>query len=80
MKLLVVYDEQGNITSVNIPNEILSENLKLVPRNGQSVAEVDTSQINYPARVDASQDDLPELVKIVVNNFCIRQGKLALKG
>jgi hypothetical protein len=79
MKLLIVYDEQGDITSVNIPNETLSDNLKLVPQSGQFVTEVDTSQVNDLAWNDTSQDDIPDLVKTLVNNFCIQQEKLVPK-
>jgi hypothetical protein len=80
MKMLVVYDEQGDIVSVNLPTDTMGTNLRLVPGEGQFVAEVDTSQVGYTSQIGTNQDDIPSLVESMVNNFRIQQGKLVPKG
>ena len=39
MKMLVVYDEQGDIVSVSLPGNTMGESLKLVLGSGQFVAD-----------------------------------------
>lgn len=79
MKMLVVYNEQGDIVSVNLPNNTMNASLKLVPGEGQFVTEVDTSQVSYPSLVGANQDDIASLAESMVNNFRVQQGNLVPK-
>lgn len=80
MKILVMYDEQGNIVSVNLPNDTMRGNLKLVPAEGQFVTEVDTSQVSYSSLEAANQDEIPMIAESLVNNFRVQQGKLVPKA
>jgi hypothetical protein len=80
MKMLVMHDEQGDILSVNLSSDTMGENLKLMPGEGQFVAEVDTSQVSYASQLGANPDDISALAEQLVNNFCVQQGKLVPKG
>jgi hypothetical protein len=80
MKIFVTYDEQGDIISVNIPNETMSENLKLMPGEGQFVAEIDASQMSDSSVANSERGDITKLAQSLIDRFRIEQGKLVPKG
>jgi hypothetical protein len=80
MKLLVVYDEQGDIVSVNLPNDAMGANLRPAPGEGQFLTEVDTSQVSYASLLGENRDDVSSIAENMVNNCCIQQGKLLPKA
>ncbi|WP_026730799.1 hypothetical protein [Fischerella sp. PCC 9605] len=79
MRIFVTYDEQGNIMSVNTPHETMSENLKLMPGEGQFVAEIDPSQANALFLTNTERDNLANLAQSLIECFRIQQGKLVPK-
>jgi hypothetical protein len=80
MRIFVTYDEQGDIMSVNTPHETMSENLKLMPGEGQFVAEIDPSQISDSSLANSDRDDLANFAQSLIDRFRIQQGKLVPKG
>ena len=76
MKMLVAYDEQGDILSADFPSDIKSESIMLRPGKRLFIAEVDISQVIYAAQIEACQSDIYKLVENIANNFRIQQGKL----
>jgi hypothetical protein len=76
MKMLVAYDEQGDILSADFPSDIKSKSIMLRPGKWLSVAEVDISQVIYATQIEAFQSDISKLVEDIANNFRIQQGKL----
>jgi hypothetical protein len=76
MKMLVVYDEQGDILSADLPSDIKSESIMLMPGKWLFVAEVDISQVIYAAQIETCQSDISKLVENIANNFRVQQGKL----
>ncbi|MCU0534405.1 MAG: hypothetical protein MUD14_10985 [Hydrococcus sp. Prado102] len=79
MRIFVTYDEQGDIMSVNTPHETMSENLKLMPGEGQFVTEIDPSQISDSSLANSDRDDLANLAQRLIERFRIQQGKLVRK-
>jgi hypothetical protein len=80
MKVLILYNKQGDILSVGLPNETMASAIRLIPGEGQFVAEVDTTQVSYATKREAGHDDISVLAEQMVNNFRIQQEKLVAKG
>jgi hypothetical protein len=76
MKMLVVYDEQGDILSADFPSDIKGESIMLSPGKWLFITEVDISQVICAAQIETCQSDIPNLVENIANNFRIQQGKL----
>jgi hypothetical protein len=76
IKMLVVYDEQGDILSVDLPSDTKSESIMLRLGKRLFVAEVDISQAIYAAQIETCQSDISKLVENIANDFRIQQGKL----
>jgi hypothetical protein len=76
MKMLVVYDEQGDILSADLPSDIKSESIMLRQGKWLSVAEADISQVICVSQIETCQGDIPNLIENIANNFRIQQGKL----
>jgi hypothetical protein len=79
MRIFVTYDKQGDIMSVNTPNETMSENLKLMPGEGQFVAEIDPGQMSDSSLANSDRNDLANLAQNLIDRFRIQQGKLVRK-
>jgi hypothetical protein len=79
MRIFVTYDEQGDIMSVNAPHETMSENLKLMPGDGQFVVEIDPDRVNAPFLANSDRDDFAYLAQSLIDRFRIEQGKLVRK-
>ncbi len=74
MKMFVVYDERGDIISVDLPSEIKGESIMLTPGNWLLAAEVEIDLVSYVSQIEVDLDDISNLAMSIVNNFRIRQG------
>lgn len=56
MKVLVVHDGEGNITSAGIAGLEPSERVQLIPPEGQTVSEIDVPDLKTPSLPELAED------------------------
>lgn len=77
--MFVVYDERGDIISVNLPSDTKGESIMLMPGKWLFIAEVDISQVIYASQIEVNRSDIPKVIESMINSFRIQQGKLVLR-
>ena len=82
MKVLVVHDEEGNVSSVAVVDKGVRNDVMLVSDEGQSITEIDTSdEEELLGQID---EDDPEQVQQLTNrikrDFRMSSGRLSGKN
>ena len=84
MKILVLHDDQGNISSVGVPGAGLGKGVHLIPPEGQKVSVVDVPELGEKALDAIDQGTDLELLADAAERWRIDTGgkvpKLVRKG
>jgi hypothetical protein len=71
MKVQVVHDGKGNITSAGIAGPQASGRVQLIPPEGQMVSEVDVPDLETPSLADLAEDTSLEFLAHVAERWRI---------
>ena len=71
MKAFIAYDKRGRITAVAIPNPELGDNIGMEATDGDSILEIDASEIvkNAGRASGESEDRLQMTVRTIVEQY-----------
>jgi hypothetical protein len=82
MRLLIVHDDDGNVFSANVVAREFEGDLVLAAEEGQSVSEIDTSEVKEidQSAAGRDRDEIENLTSRVIKHFRVdKSGGLVKK-